>query len=182
MRDDMNRIVPLDEMDDFKVADEDPDVRGWDVFTADGRRIGEVDDLLVDTGAMKVRYLDIDLDEKELQLDTNRHVLVPIGFARLDEDDDRVIIDELQTSDFRNLPEFHHGPLTRDYEVGLRRTLDRGQTDTTGSTVGGTTGLGASGTAGTMGTTGLEGGTGGEDDFYRDRAFSDERFSRSRRR
>ena len=51
-QDDMNRIAPLGELDDFKVADGDPDIRGWDVTTQDGRRVGEVDELLVVTGAM----------------------------------------------------------------------------------------------------------------------------------
>jgi hypothetical protein len=38
----------------------EPDVRGWDVFASDGQRIGEVDDLLVDSSG-RVRYLDVDL-------------------------------------------------------------------------------------------------------------------------
>jgi sporulation protein YlmC with PRC-barrel domain len=174
MKDDMNRIVPLDELDDFKVADEDPDVRGWDVFSADGRRIGEVDNLLVDTSAMKVRYLDIELDNKELGLEADRHVLLPVGYARLDDDDDRVIVDELQTSDLRNLPEYHHGPITRDYEVGVRQSLDR----STGTRTGGvTTG---SGTASATGSTATGQGHQGADDFYEDRLFSDTRLTRRR--
>ena len=57
MRDnEMDRLVPLDQMDDFKVADGDPDVRGWDVVASDGQKVGHVEDLLVDPGAMKVRY------------------------------------------------------------------------------------------------------------------------------
>jgi sporulation protein YlmC with PRC-barrel domain len=165
MTDDMNRIVPLDELDDFKVADGDPDVRGWDVVTADGRRIGEVDNLLIDTGAMKVRYLDIDLDDEALELEGERHVLVPIGYARLDDDDDRVIVDELQASQLRGLPEYTHGPLTRDYETTLRRSLDPGSVGPTG---------GAPDTGRTI--TGAS--EGGQDDFYEDRLFSDARFSR----
>ncbi|HJX29551.1 MAG TPA: PRC-barrel domain-containing protein [Thermoanaerobaculia bacterium] len=46
----------------YKVAEGDPDVRGWDVMDRDGNRIGEVDDLLVDTRALKVRYLEVRLD------------------------------------------------------------------------------------------------------------------------
>jgi len=36
----------------------DPDVRGWDARSADGKRIGAVDDMLIDTAATEVRYLD----------------------------------------------------------------------------------------------------------------------------
>lgn len=48
----------------YKVAEGDPDVRGWDVMDRDGSRIGEVDDLLVDTEALKVRYLEVRLDPR----------------------------------------------------------------------------------------------------------------------
>jgi len=56
------QIAPLKELKDYKVAKEDPDVRGWMVLGRDGRTVGKVHDLLVDTGAMRVRYLDVDLD------------------------------------------------------------------------------------------------------------------------
>jgi hypothetical protein len=58
----VTQIAPLKELKDYKVAKDDPDVRGWNVFGRDGRAIGEVNDLLVDTGAMRVRYLDVELD------------------------------------------------------------------------------------------------------------------------
>ncbi|HEV2853543.1 MAG TPA: PRC-barrel domain-containing protein [Thermoanaerobaculia bacterium] len=57
-----SQIAPLKELKDYKVAKEDPDVRGWNVIGRDGRTVGEVHDLLVDTGAMRVRYLDVELD------------------------------------------------------------------------------------------------------------------------
>lgn len=47
----------LSELDDYKVESSDPDPRGWTVHTADGRNVGVVDDLVVDTSAMKVRHL-----------------------------------------------------------------------------------------------------------------------------
>ncbi|HEX2092787.1 MAG TPA: PRC-barrel domain-containing protein [Longimicrobiaceae bacterium] len=129
--DDLDRVVPLDQLDDFKVAEGDPDVRGWDVVASDGRRIGEVDQLLVDTAAMKVRYLDVDLDN-ELGAGTDRHVLIPIGYARLDERADRVIVDNLATGDIVGLPEYNQGPLTRDFEADLRQRFDTAYTGTPG--------------------------------------------------
>jgi hypothetical protein len=57
-----SQIAPLKELKDYKVAKEDPDVRGWNVIGRDGRMVGEVHDLLVDTGEMRVRYLDVELD------------------------------------------------------------------------------------------------------------------------
>jgi hypothetical protein len=58
----VSQIAPLKELKDYKVAKEDPDVRGWNVIGRDGRMVGEVHDLLVDTGEMRVRYLDVELD------------------------------------------------------------------------------------------------------------------------
>ncbi len=43
----------LSEERDFDVAEGEPDVRGWDVVLGDNTKIGDVDDLIVDRGAMK---------------------------------------------------------------------------------------------------------------------------------
>jgi hypothetical protein len=56
------RIVPLRELPDRRVATGDPDVRGWEVVAADGVKIGRVRDLLVDTREDRVRYLELELD------------------------------------------------------------------------------------------------------------------------
>jgi PRC-barrel domain len=56
------RIAALRNLRGYKVAEGDPDVRGWEVAGGDNLRIGTVNDLLVDTVAGKVRYLDIELD------------------------------------------------------------------------------------------------------------------------
>jgi sporulation protein YlmC with PRC-barrel domain len=127
--DDLDRVVPLDELDDFRVSRDDPDPRGWEVVAADGRKIGEVDELLVDTGAMKVRYLDVDLDDGLVAGAHDRHVLVPIGYARLDRDHDRVIVDEITSHDLRAIPAYDHGPITRDFETSVRDSWRRDRAD-----------------------------------------------------
>ncbi|MGI8872846.1 MAG: PRC-barrel domain-containing protein, partial [Egibacteraceae bacterium] len=86
-------------MDDFEVSDGEPDPRGWEVHAMDGRRIGEVEDMLVDRTAMKVRYLDVEVDEKGLGIDEEkRHLLVPVEYARLDEVKRNVLVDRLQSA------------------------------------------------------------------------------------
>lgn len=114
------RIIPLDEMDSFEVADGDPDVRGWHVYAGDGVRIGEVDELLVDTEALKVRYLDVELDDGEHDAG-ERHVLIPVGFARLHETDDHILVDSLDSATLAGLPPYAQEPLTRDFEAALLR-------------------------------------------------------------
>lgn len=124
MSDAIDRVVPLDQLDDFQIAEGDPDVRGWHVLSSDGRRIGEVDNLLIDTGAMKVRYLDVDLED-DIVPGEDRHILVPIGYARLDEAEDQVVVESLSAADLPNMPVYDHGPVSREYETNLRGHFDR---------------------------------------------------------
>ena len=119
MADDLRQVVPLDDLDDFKVAEGEPDVRGWEVYASDGRKVGEVDQLLIDTAAMKVRYLDVDVDDDLLDMDEDRHILIPIGYARLDPDDDRIYVDQMASTQVTTIPAYTHEPLTRDYETTL---------------------------------------------------------------
>jgi hypothetical protein len=56
-------LAHLDDLGDFKIADGEPDIRGWDVRGADGQKLGKVEDLLVDTAALKVRYIEVKLDK-----------------------------------------------------------------------------------------------------------------------
>jgi sporulation protein YlmC with PRC-barrel domain len=126
---DMDRVVPLSQLDDFKVADGEPDVRGWEVLASDGRKIGEVDELLVDTAAMKVRYLDVDVETAGGGHD--RHVLIPIGYARLDDARDCVLLDSA-SSELGGIPSYDQGPLTRDFESSLRQTFSARRGDTGG--------------------------------------------------
>lgn len=55
----------LDDLHDFTIAEGEPDIRGWDVRGTDGTKLGKVEDLLVDTAALKVRYIEVKL-EKEI--------------------------------------------------------------------------------------------------------------------
>ncbi|HEX2210215.1 MAG TPA: DUF2382 domain-containing protein [Longimicrobium sp.] len=114
----MDRVVPLNQLAGYRVADGEPDIRGWDVVTGDGSRLGTVDDLLVDTRANKVRYVDVDMDGD------NRHVTVPIGYARLEENRHQVLVDRLGTEQLRALPDYQHGALTRDYEEQVSRACN----------------------------------------------------------
>jgi uncharacterized protein (TIGR02271 family) len=105
----MDRVVPLNSLSGYKVAEGEPDIRGWDVLASDGRRLGRVDDLLVDTHANKVRYMDVDGDE-------GRHVTIPIGYARIERDQRQVLVDGVGEEQYSALPAYDRGPITRDYE------------------------------------------------------------------
>jgi uncharacterized protein (TIGR02271 family) len=106
----MDRVVPLNHLDGWKVAEGEPDIRGWEVISAEGRTIGKVDELLVDKQAQKVRYVDVDLK------DDDRHVTIPVGYARLERDDKRVMVDRLGTEQLQALPAYDHRSFSREYE------------------------------------------------------------------
>src|SRR5919202_6803373 len=84
-------LVPLSDVNDLKVAEGNPDVRGWDVLASDGTEVGEVKDLLVDPAALKARYLVVELDDDVAGV-KDRRVLIPMGAARLDDRDDNVLL------------------------------------------------------------------------------------------
>lgn len=84
------RLVGMDEVDDFKIAEGEPDVRGWDVYSSSGVFVGTVDDLLIDPELRQVVMIDIDLK------DSPEHGRAPIKAAWLDRERNRVIIDNAQ--------------------------------------------------------------------------------------
>src|SRR5688572_10102832 len=153
-----NRIAPLGELDDFKVAEGDPDIRGWDVTTQQGDRVGEVHELLVDTQAMKVRYIAVDLDERVAESD--RKVLVPIGAAQLDDDDDRVLVVGISAEQFATLPEYRREEFSREYESSLLSRFDRDRTED----------------AAAAAVDSDVSRRGADDDYYGTRHFDDQRF------
>ncbi len=116
------RLVALNDLSDYKVADEDPDIRGWDVLTADRKKIGEVHELIVEPSAMRVKYLDIELD-KEFRGKDDRHVLIPIEKARLNEDEDDVLVDRISSEELAALPNFDHQDISPDYEDSVWRSF-----------------------------------------------------------
>ena len=115
-------LASLAELDSFKVADEDPDPRGWDLVGGDGQSVGRVDDLVVDTDTMKVRYLSCTTDGVAARQD-GRRVLVPPAFARLDAHGHRVIVDTLTSEQLTRLPAYSGLPITAHYENTVQRAF-----------------------------------------------------------
>jgi sporulation protein YlmC with PRC-barrel domain len=83
---DARRLIPLRELDDYRVAEGEPDIRGWNVYTATGRELGDIEDLLVDTDMGEVVMVDIDLKRDD------RHTLAPIKAAWIDRPNRRVVL------------------------------------------------------------------------------------------
>jgi sporulation protein YlmC with PRC-barrel domain len=106
-----NRVIPISEAKDFRIPKGEPDIRNWTVFGSDGERVGTVADLLVDTAALKVAYLDVDLLDDLFKLGDDRHIVIPIGAADLRERGNDVWIRGLTAAEIGRLPAYLGGPL-----------------------------------------------------------------------
>lgn len=118
-----NSLQRLGKLDKYEVASENPDVRGWAVMGADGEKLGKVDELIVDPGIEKVRYLDISLDNDLFTGEENKHILIPIGAARLHGTDNVVLVNSLDRSRVREFPEYRGESISRDLEHKIRSAL-----------------------------------------------------------
>lgn len=110
-------LTALRDLPDYRVCAEDTDPRGWDVIDADGIHVGAVTDLLIDLQALTVRYIVCSLAHM------TRQVLIPTGFARLDEDSKRLHLDFVTAADTKKLPQFVGLPLSDQYSADLEAAL-----------------------------------------------------------
>jgi sporulation protein YlmC with PRC-barrel domain len=81
------RLISMDDLDGYAVADGEPDVRGWDVATVGGRELGAVEDLLVDPERGEVVMLEVALRGDDV------HAEVPVRHVQLDRKRKMVIVD-----------------------------------------------------------------------------------------
>lgn len=114
----------LRDMPQFEVADRDPDPRGWPVRGGDGQRFGTVYELIVEPDALKVRYLDVELNSDFRLAEHERHILLPIGVAALDAEADNVFVPALSLSNVLAYPRYVELQITRDYEQAMLQALN----------------------------------------------------------
>jgi photosynthetic reaction center H subunit len=88
------RIVPMRVATDFSIAERDPDPRGMPVYGLDGKVGGRVVDVWVDRSEPQVRYLELDVE--------GRNVLLPINFSRVKKD--RVLVASIRSDHFPKVP------------------------------------------------------------------------------
>ena len=152
-----NRLQRL-KHSNYEIADGEPDIRGWDVKDAAGKTIGEVDELIFDVQSLKVRYMVVDLDDNDFDLD-ERDVLIPIGLGELHKSDDDVIVPGVTAEQLKALPTYQDDITTSD-ETNIRNTF---------------AGIGAAG----LGTAALT--ADNEPDFYAHEHFNEDNLTKNRR-
>lgn len=157
-------LTSMNSLHDFRIVDGEPDIRGWDVMTMDSKKAGKVHDLLVDTFAMKVRYVDIALDKGIVGGKSERCVLMPIGAVQLNDDADNIRLDHVTVAQLLVLPEYKHEPLSREQErdlIGHFGTV--GEASTAGTLAFGAVGMAEKHAANTV----------KDEDFYSQSHFND---------
>ena len=115
----------LRDLSDFEVADSNPDVRGWAVRGSDGQALGTVYELIVDPEALKVRYLDVELDARFHINEHENHILLPIGAASVDAEGDNVFVPALSAQSVLDYPPYVEIQITREYEEAMLRALGK---------------------------------------------------------
>ena len=141
---DRKHLYYLNELSDFKVDDDDPDVRGWKVRDTDNKVIGKVDNLLVSKEKKRVVYLDVEVDKSIIDAnhdpygkpagqvhefinkDGENHLILPVGLARLDVDDECVYSDQITRQTFAETKRVEKGyDVDRDYEIVVLESYNR---------------------------------------------------------
>jgi sporulation protein YlmC with PRC-barrel domain len=117
------RIVPMRDARDFKISKGDTDPRGWNVFGADGERVGKVDEMLVDPAALKIRYLAVDLADDLFLLKEDRHVLIPLEQVELKERGNDVWIRGASAREVARLPAYRGGSVEPVMEDAVREVF-----------------------------------------------------------
>ncbi len=127
------RLARLDTLDDFRISKGSGDPRGWTVLGGDGAKLGKVTELIVDQEAMRVKYLDVDVEEKKLELEMiDRHVLVPVDRVRLEHKGKKAVVDGLFARDLADYPVYSGLPLAKGVEDQIHRCFRSPSPDAAG--------------------------------------------------
>lgn len=105
----------------YQIKDGEPDITGWSVLSRSGEKIGEVEDLLFDRQARKVRYLVVQLQSSGEEIDDdNRRVLAPVGVAELRGELEEVALPVGSADEMAGLPAYESGRLSPEDELQIR--------------------------------------------------------------
>lgn len=139
----------LEDLSDYKVSDGDKDARGWEVRDRNDRVLGKVDNFIVNKRTEKVVYMDVEVDDSVIEAkaepyhrtgdssakkfvnkNDENHVILPVGMARLNTDEEYVMTDEIDFQTFAETRRMQKGQaIERDYEVIVLDSYTRDDDD-----------------------------------------------------
>ena len=131
IQNDNRHLYRLNELKDYKVASDDPDVRGWEILDRDNQKFGTIKELIVDPEKKKARYLDVEPSGDFSSRKGDERLLIPIGVARLDKDHNNAIVNVIDKDALTSYPLYSGDAVTRDYEVEV---VERFNTPPAGTT------------------------------------------------
>jgi hypothetical protein len=110
-------LAEMREHGEYRVCKDNSDPRGWPVRTSDDRELGKVSDLIIDEVALNARYLVCTFALE------GRRILIPTGFARLDDRYKVVHLDFITRDDVTRMPAYNGLPLSereqQEVEIAL---------------------------------------------------------------
>ncbi len=106
-------LAHASELKGYMIADPAPDIRGWAVQLRDRRAVGTVDDLVVDTNDLIVKYLELKVNREFSVGEEDEWVLVPMTTVRLDDTASVAVIDRLSVHDIERIPRSRRGQAAR---------------------------------------------------------------------
>jgi len=137
MSDNKKNLYYLEELSDYKVANDYSDVRGWEIIDAENRIVGKVSNLLVSKPDERVVYLDVEVDKSLIEFgydshqipasdgvhgfinkDGDDHLIVPIGMVIINPEQKKVITNQIDFNTFARAKRFSKGAgIDREYEL-----------------------------------------------------------------
>ncbi|MFD0794105.1 PRC-barrel domain-containing protein [Mucilaginibacter litoreus] len=109
---------------DFEIVDDQPDILGWDIHDTHQNKIGEVYELLFNPETRKVRYIILDMENNDVNLEEGR-LIIPIDIAEFDTDKDIVKLPGVSTTTLDYLPIYERGrEINKDTDDDIRSALD----------------------------------------------------------
>jgi len=93
-------LVHLSQLTGYMIEDPAPDPRGWTAKLRDGRTLGKIDDLIVDTDHLTAKYLEVKVRREFRAGDDDEWVLIPITAVHLREADDVVVVNRAPEGGF----------------------------------------------------------------------------------
>lgn len=135
----------LSDLSKYKVASNDPDVRGWKVRGSDKKEVGQVESFLVNKDTEKVHYLNIKVNEEIISKnhepykegvkspheyvnkDGDIYLLVPTKLVNLDKENKMVGVPKVSSDTFSRTKRLSsEQPVKQEYEEYINRVYSKG--------------------------------------------------------
>ncbi len=103
------------------IAPGEPDIRGWLVIGADGRRVGRVHDVLVELGSLHARHLEVVFDKGVAAFTGLQGCVIPVECLQVAAVQSQIYLKGLMTYELLDIPYFGSEPIGEVEHLRLQR-------------------------------------------------------------